>query len=108
MNETPMNEGEVIKLAGKDYILPPIPLIKMAKIGQLMKGGDFTQDEAYVDALIDALWWSLQRNYGKTFPRETVELNLDASNINKTMEAFMKVNGFASAAAPSGEAQAGQ
>lgn len=107
MNEAPMNEGEEIVLAKQKYILPPIPLIKMAKIGQLMKGGDFTQDEAYVEALIDALWWSLQRNYGKTFPRETVELNLDASNINATMAAFMKVNGFA-ALAPSGEVLASQ
>lgn len=99
--------GEPIALNGVTYILPPLPLVKMAKVGKLMQGGNFMEDEAYVGSLVDAIHWSLQRNYGKDFQREIVEENLDMNNFQSVMNAFMQVNGFQKKPGQ-GEAQASQ
>ena len=98
-------EGEVIKLNGVEYVLPPIPLAKMAKVGRLMQGGNAMEDEEYVASLVDAVWWSLLRNY-KELERAEVEENLDMTNFQAIMDAFMKVNGFAKKDGNKGEAEA--
>jgi len=84
-------QGEVITLGSEEYVLPPLPLIKMSSIKRLMSGGDFTEDEEYVGSLVDAIYWSLKRNYPQ-MDRETVELNLDMANFQAVMDAFMKTN----------------
>lgn len=94
-NTQPQADGLELKLGKTVYILPPLPLAKMSKIGRLMQGGDFTQDDQYVSVLVDAIWWSLQRNYGKDLSRDVVEDNIDMTNIKDVLDKFMQVNGFA-------------
>lgn len=100
-------DGGKITLAGKEYTLPPLPLAKMPKIKQLMEGGEMTEE--FVGALVDAIHWSLQRNY-PVMKREVVESNVDMLNWKAVMDVFMTVNGFApkkgEEGAPLGEAQA--
>ena len=96
-------DGSLIVLGQQEYILPPLPLVKMAKVSRLMSGGNVLQEE-YVDSLVDALWWSLKRNY-KDLDRQAVEDNLDSLNFKQVLEAFMQVNGFENGKEP-GEAAA--
>ena len=100
-------DGEVITLAKIEYILPPLPLRHMSKIKRLMSGGDITTDEEYANSLIDALWYSLNRNY-PGIDRSVVEDNLDMTNFEQIVKAFMLVNKFASKDSEQGEVQAGQ
>ena len=69
----------------------------------LMEGGDMTDE--FVGTLIDAIHWSLQRNYPE-LKREDVESAVDMLNWKEVLNAFMTVNGFAAAGEPkAGEAQ---
>ena len=99
-------DGVAITLAGEAYTLPPLPLARMPKIKTLMNGGD-SMSEEFVNALVDAIWWSLQRNY-PDIVREAVSDNVDLKNWKIVLDAFMNTNGFApvAGAQPSGEAQA--
>ena len=99
-------DGIEVKLAGEAYTLPPLPLAKMPKIKKLMEGGDLTDE--FVGCLVDAIHWSLQRNY-PDLAREIVETNVDMLNWKEILDAFMETNGFAQrpgAGAQSGEAHA--
>lgn len=95
-------DGKIIKLGGIEYVLPPLPLIKMSKVSLLMQGGDIMREGDYVNNLIDALLWSLQRNY-KDLEKEIVSENLDMSNFKTIMDIFMEVNGFKTPEVQSGE-----
>jgi hypothetical protein len=86
--------GEEIQLGNEKYVLPPLPLIRMASVKRLMSGGDFMGDDEYVQSLINAIYWSLLRNY-PTLDRAVVENGLDMTNFQPIMNAFMSVNGFA-------------
>jgi hypothetical protein len=101
--------GEEIQIGNEKYVLAPLPLIKMASVKRLMSGGDFMGDDEYVQSLINAIYWSLLRNY-PTLDRAVVENGLDMTNFQPIMNAFMSVNGFANkpsdAEAVAGEAVA--
>lgn len=99
-------DGINIKLDGVEYVLPPLPLAKMPKIKKLMEGGDMSDE--FVGTLIDAIHWSLQRNYPE-LKREEVESAVDMKNWKEVLNAFMEVNGFAPAGgSPAGEAQSAE
>ena len=85
-------DGVTIKLDGVEYTLPPLPLAKMPKIKTLMEGGDMSDE--FVGTLIDAIHWSLGRNY-PALKREEVESSVDMLNWKEVLNAFMVVNGFA-------------
>lgn len=103
----PAIDGEQITLAKTEYTLPPLPLRHMSKIKRLMSGGDITTDEEYASSLIDALWFSLNRNY-PGIDRTVIEDNLDMTNFEQIVQAFMVVNKFASKEPQQGELTAGQ
>jgi hypothetical protein len=98
-------DGEQINLGGQQFTLPPLPLVKMPKIKALMSGsGDITEE--FTDGFVNAVFWSLQRNYPDT-KREFVEESIDMTNWQAVQQAFMKTNGFqakAEGAPASGEA----
>lgn len=102
-------KGEVITLEGTDYVLPPLPLKRIPDVKVLMTGGDPFSDPAYIDALINALHWSLLRNYPE-MPRTLLEESLDMTNYSRILNAFMVTNGFVAAPTDAvlGEAQASQ
>jgi hypothetical protein len=103
MAEKTKVDGVAVTLDGVEYTLPPLPLAKMPKIKTLMEGGDMTDE--FVGTLINAIHWSLQRNY-PAIKHEDVESAVDMLNWKDVLNAFMRVNGFASAGeAPAGEAQ---
>ena len=83
--------GEEIIINDEKFLLPPLPLVKLAKIGKLMQGGNTFEDEEYVVAIIDAIFWSLQRNYPEV-ERQMIEDNLDITNFQTILDAFMSVN----------------
>lgn len=99
-------DGEKITLGGQEFVLPPLPLAKMPKIKALMSGSEDITDE-FTDGFVNAIFWSLQRNYGDTVRREFVEESIDMTNWQSVQQAFMKANGFQSkpeGAPASGEA----
>lgn len=83
-------QGPDIALGLETYILPPLPLVKIAGIKVLMAGGDVF-DEAYTKALTDAIFHSLKRNY-PDIKMETVENGVDLSNFQDTVEKFLIAN----------------
>ena len=99
--------GENIELSGETFVLPPIPLVRMAGIKKLLSGGDFTEDPEYVGNLIDAIYWSLLRNYPE-LDRKTVEDGVDMVNIKELLDAFMLTNGLSTKADQPGEVKASQ
>lgn len=107
MSENVKVAGEKIVLAGTEYVMPPLPLVKMSSVKKLMDGGDFMSDEGYVEAMVNAVHFSLQRNYPDV-ERTVVSDNLDMTNFKKILDAFMTVNGFAKKEVESGEATASQ
>jgi len=97
-------EGFDILLGGKLYCLPPIPLVKVAKVARMLHGGNVIQDELYVESLVDAIFWSLERNY-PDIVRADVADNLDMVNFKSVLEAFMMINGFVQNEAGEGQAR---
>ena len=95
--------GEIIQLGRLFYVLPPAPIVYMPRIQAVLRGGDFSTDEAYSNALIDAIYLSLRRNY-KALSRDDVADNLDMTNFRDVMDAFMQVNNLQRVTTP-GEAQ---
>jgi len=95
-------EGEEITLGAEKYILPPVPLVKMASISRVMGGGDFFADDAYTQSLVNAIHVSLVRNYPE-LPVEVVSDNLDMANFRDILETFMVVNKFQTKAVSAGE-----
>ena len=85
--------GEAIRLGRLFYVLPPAPLVHMPKLKAVLSGGDFSADEGYSNALVDAVYYSLRRNY-PTVGREQVAENIDMTNFRGVMDAFMKANGL--------------
>lgn len=99
--------GQEIVLNNATYILPPLPLRRMAEIQPLMNGGNPMTDPSYVDTLVKALHWSLLRNYSD-LAIETVQDSLDMMNYADIMAAFMRANGFSKPEDASGEVSASQ
>lgn len=93
-------DGVKIVLSGKEYVLPPLTFSKMPKINALMEGG--TMSPEFVETLINAIHWSLQRNY-PTLLREEVDSSVDILNWKVVLDAFMSVNGFSATGNPPGE-----
>src|SRR6266446_4512916 len=56
-------QGRPIKLADVEYILPPLPLARLSGVKRLMEGGNAVEDEGFVSSMVDALYFSLLRNY---------------------------------------------
>lgn len=91
--------GEVIRLGRLFYVLPPAPLVHMPKLKAVLSGGNFSEDEGYSNALADAVYYSLRRNY-PSVGREQVAENIDMTNFRDIMNAFMKANGLQQATPP--------
>lgn len=100
-------KGQPIELDGITYVLPPLPLARMADVKLLMNGGDPFKDPEYVLTLIRALHWSLIRNY-PAMTIEVVQEALDMVNYTQVMRAFQLTNGFVNPTEQSGEAAAAQ
>ena len=94
-----------ITLGKKEFELSPIPLKGLVALeGRLhLIGKDFSQDSA--DALVDGIYYGLKRNHPE-IDRELVELNIDATNLNQVLTAFVQVNNFAKAAENTGKPKA--
>lgn len=88
-----MVDGEKITLGGQEFVLPPLPLAKMPKIKALMSGSEDITDE-FTDGFVNAIFWSLQRNYGNDVTHEFVESAIDMTNWQAVQQAFMRANGF--------------
>lgn len=86
-----MVEGKEITLGTDKYILPPIPLAGLSKLGDRLSliGAGFTLEA--VDAMIDGVWLSLLRNY-PDIPRDVVEMNIDLLNQEGIFQAWVSVN----------------
>lgn len=85
-------DGEEITLGGATFTLPPLPLARLKHLGVLLTGGDPSDPESgYTDALTDAVYYSLRRNY-PDISRELVEDNIDLVNFQDVLQKFMKVN----------------
>ena len=97
-------DGAEITLAKKTYTLPALPLKYMPKVKKLLEGGD-PQEEEYITAMTDAIFYSLKRNY-PTLQREVVEDNIDMTNFAEILMAFQTANKL-NAAVP-GEVTASQ
>lgn len=83
-------DGLEIQLGKLNYILPPIPVIRMTKIGYLFEAGSDDQEQ-YIETLIKAVHWSLLRNYPE-MEYSFVENNIDTVNMPSIMKAFLEVN----------------
>jgi hypothetical protein len=96
-------QGQPVTIHGATYILPPMPLVKLPMVKRLMQGGDIFQDAQYIDCFVDAIYWSLLRNY-PDFQRDTFVNHLDMTNYAALMEAFTVANGFKKPSTDSGAA----
>ncbi len=99
-------KGQPITIDGATYILPPLPLKRMPDVALLMQGGNPMQDPAYIETLINAIWWSLKRNY-PTLEITVIEDGFDMTNYEDILKAFMLANKFTKAS-ESGEVPATQ
>lgn len=90
MSQKNMIDGETIELGGAQYVLPPLPLIKMPKIKALMEGVSEVSEE-YVKLFVDAIQWSLARNY-PDLPEDFAARLIDMQNWETCFTAFMRVN----------------
>lgn len=85
--------GPIIKLGRLYYVLAPVPLVRMHKLETVLKGGDFTTDGAYAEAVVDGVHYGLVRNY-PDLPRDVVSDNLDMTNFRDVLDGFMVANGL--------------
>lgn len=99
-----MVEGKEIKLGGKDFVFPPIPLSGLAKLGDRLQQIGVGMSEESITALSDGVFYSLRRNY-PDIAQSFVQDNIDLLNVHSVVDAFVEVNGFQKAN-QSGEAQA--
>lgn len=100
-------KGQPIELDGVEYILPPLPLIRLPDVKVLMDGGDVFGNPEYIGTLTRAIHWSLKRNY-PDLSIDVVQDSLDMINYSAVIKAFMLTNGFVAPDAASGGVQAPQ
>lgn len=101
-----MVEGKEIKLGGKEFVLPPIPLSGLAKLGDRLQQIGTGMSEEAISSLVDGIFYALRRNY-PDMSRDFVADNIDLMNANDVLNAFVEVNGFKRAEVTgSGEVQA--
>lgn len=93
--DNPVVPGEEIELGGKRLVLPPIPLVKVPDLSIMFEVVEKPfSNKSYIQAVADALYYSLRRNYPDIDPQFIVD-NLDMANHNIIAEALVKVNGLA-------------
>jgi hypothetical protein len=100
-------QGVPLKLGRQEYILPALPLKRLKEASPLMTGT--IASDGYVDTLIQAVYWSLLRNYPE-LKVEEVEDSVDMLNYGDVVKAFTAANGFVvtEQVASTGEASASQ
>ena len=85
-------DGDAIVLSGQEYIMPPLPLIKVPTLAPVLRGSsDPLADAEYVNAFVGAVFWSLKRNY-PAIQYEEVEFGIDMTNFTEILAALIKVN----------------
>jgi hypothetical protein len=98
-----MIDGRPIELQGEDYILPPISLSGLRRMGERHKLLG-TLDPDAGDAFIDAMTYALQRNY-PDMTRQFVDASVGVENASALFKSYVAINNLKAA---EGEKKAGE
>ena len=88
--------GVKVSMGGQDYILPPLTLGTLKKMGNKLNtlaGISGIPNEEQCDVMIDLVYASLTRNYPE-ITRETLFELLDLGNMQVVFQAVLGVSGI--------------
>ena len=91
-------DGVMVRIAGQNYLLPPLNLKQIKKYAPVLEG--LRPDLTSIDAIVDVVHASMSRNY-PDITKEQLEEMLDLGNVKVVLEAVTSASGLV--VAPQGE-----